>query len=110
MAAAQAAADQGVRVYTVGVGSAAGTTLDVDGFKVHTQLDAATLEQIAETTGGAYYAAEDAAGLARVYDDLDSRLVVRPEMIEVTSLFAGTSVLILALGGVCSLAWLGRLP
>ena len=30
----------GVRIYTVGIGSAAGTTLDVNGFKVHTQLDA----------------------------------------------------------------------
>ncbi|HEY8631810.1 MAG TPA: VWA domain-containing protein, partial [Candidatus Limnocylindrales bacterium] len=51
-AAAQAAADQGVRIYTVGIGSAAGTTLDVDGFKVHTQLDAATLQHISDVTGG----------------------------------------------------------
>ncbi|HEX7472847.1 MAG TPA: VWA domain-containing protein [Candidatus Limnocylindrales bacterium] len=110
LAAAQAAADQGVRIYTVGIGSAAGTTLTINGFKVHTQLDATTLQRISDITGGAYYAAEDEQGLAKVYDDLDTRLVVKPQMIEVTALFAGASVLLLVVGGVCSLAWLGRLP
>ena len=109
-AAAQAAADQGVRIYTVGIGSAAGTTLDVDGFKVHTQLDAATLQHISEVTGGTYYAAADEQDLHKVYDELDTRLVVKPQMIEVTSLFAGASVLLLVVGGVFSLLWLGRLP
>ena len=108
--AAQAAADQGIRIYTVGIGSPAGATIDIDGFKVHTQLDAATLQSIADTTGGAYYAAEDDQGLATVYDDLDARLVVKPQAIEITALFAGASVLLLAVGGVLSLVWLGRLP
>ena len=109
-AAAQIAADAGVRIYTVGIGSAAGTTLDVNGFKVHTQLDATTLQQISDTTGGAYFAAEDDAGLAKVYDEVDTKLVVKPQQIEVTALFAGASALLLALGGLTSLAWLGRLP
>jgi len=109
-AAAQAAADQGVRIYTVGIGSAAGTTLDVDGFKVHTQLDAATLQHISDVTGGTYYAAADEQDLHKVYDELDTRLVVKPQTIEVTSLFAGASVLLLVVGGVFSLLWLGRLP
>jgi Ca-activated chloride channel family protein len=108
--AAQAAADAGVRVYTVGIGSAAGTTLDVDGFKVHTQLDATTLQQISDMTGGSYFAAEDEDGLAKVYDEVDTKLVVKPQQIEVTALFAGASALLLALGGLTSLAWLGRLP
>jgi Ca-activated chloride channel family protein len=110
VAAAQAAADRGVRIDTVGIASAAGTTLDINGFKVHTQLDAATLQRIADVTGGTYYAAEDGADLHKVYDDLATRLVVRPQMIEVTGLFAGASILFLALGGITSLAWLGRLP
>ena len=109
-AAAQAAADQGVRIYTVGIGSAAGTTLDVDGFKVHTQLDAATLQHISDVTGGTYYAAADEQDLHKVYDELDTRLVVKPQTIEVTSLFAGASVRLLVVGGVFSLLWLGRLP
>jgi Ca-activated chloride channel family protein len=109
-AAAQAAASQGVRIYTVGIGSAAGTTLDINGFKVHTQLDEATLRGIADVTGGTYYGATDEQDLHKIYDELDTRLVVKPQMIEITSLFAGASVLLLTLGGVLSLGWLGRLP
>jgi Ca-activated chloride channel homolog len=110
MAAAQTAADRGVRVYTVGIGSAAGATLDIDGFRVHTQLDAPALQRISEVTGGSYYAAEDEQDLQQVYEDLDTRLVVKPQMIEVTALFAGAGVLLLTVGGLCSLAWFGRLP
>ena len=110
LTAAQAAANRGVRIDTVGIGSAAGTTLTIDGFKVHTQLDAATLQQVAQVTGGSYYAAADAASLSKVYADLGSRLVVKPQMIEVTALFAGGGVALLVLGALSSLAWLGRLP
>ena len=99
-----------MRVYTVGIGSTAGTTLDINGFRVHTQLDASTLQRISDITGGTYYAAEDEQGLQKVYEDLDTRLIVKPQMIEVTALFAGASALLLALGGLFSLAWLGRLP
>ena len=57
--AAGAAADRGVRIYTVGIGSAAGTTLEVEGFKVHSQLDESMLRQISERTDGTYYGADN---------------------------------------------------
>ena len=110
LTAAQAAADRGVRIDTVGIGSPAGTTLTIDGFKVHTQLDEATLQQVSQLTDGSYFAATDAASLSKVYADLGSRLVVKPQMIEVTALFAGGGVALLVLGALSSLAWLGRLP
>jgi len=110
MEAAQAAADRGVRIFTVGVGSEAGTTLDLDGFQVHTQLDAATLRSIADLTGGTYFGADDANTLASVYDHLDTSLVVRPEEIELTAVFAAAGLALLLAGAVTSLAWLGRLP
>jgi Ca-activated chloride channel homolog len=108
--AAKAAADRGVRIDTLGIGTAAGTTLTVGGFKVHTQLDEAALQQVSQVTGGTYFAATDAANLTRVYADLASRLVVKPQTIEVTALFAGGGTLLLVIGGLASLAWLGRLP
>jgi Ca-activated chloride channel family protein len=108
--AAQAAADRGVRIYTVGIGSAAGATLDIGGFKVHSQLDEATLQQIADTTGGTYYSASDAQTLSDIYAGIDTRLTVKPEEMEVTSLFAGVGLLVLMVGGAASLAWMGRLP
>ncbi len=108
--AAQAAADRGIRIFTVGLGSPAGTTVNLDGFQVHTQLNEPLLQQIASVTDGAYYRAEDAQQLRSIYAGLDTRLVVEPEKIEITGLFAGAGVLLLAAGGVASLAWLGRLP
>ena len=108
--AAQAAADRGVRIYTVGIGSPGGSTLDLGGFKVHTQLDDATLRQIARVTGGAYFGAADEQSLRSVYDSMDTQLVVRPEAMEITSIFAGASILILTVGGLLALRWMGRLP
>jgi Ca-activated chloride channel homolog len=109
-AAAQAAADQGVRIYTVGIGSAAGTTVTVEGFQVFTQLDEATLQGISDTTGGTYYAATDAQQLRSVYDNIDTQVVLQPQMTEITSLLAGMSLLLLFAGAMTSLLWLGRLP
>lgn len=108
--AARTAADRGVRIYTVGIGSQAGADLQIEGFKVHTQLDEATLQQIATMTDGAYYHAADAQDLHAIYDGLDPRLSVAPQTIELTAVFAGASVLILMVGGLASLLWLGRVP
>ncbi len=109
LAAAKTAAAQGVRIYTVGLGSPGGATLDLNGFRVHTQLDAAALQQIADLTDGTYFGASSTDDLRAVYDTLDTRLVVAPQSIEVTSLFAGAGVLLLTIGALGSLLWLGRL-
>ncbi len=110
LAAAQMAAARGVRIYTVGIGSAAGTTLRINGFTVHTQLDEATLQQIAQMTGGTYYNAQSAQDLRAIYDKLSPQLVIKPQKTEVTSLFAGAGIVVLMIGGTLSLLWLGRLP
>jgi len=107
---AQAAADRGVRIYTVGIGSPAGTTVHVNGFSLHTQLDENTLKQISEITGGTYYNAQSAQDLINIYDHLDTQLVNKPEKTELTSLFAGTSIIIMLVGGLFSLLWFSRLP
>ena len=107
---AQEAADRGIRIVTIGIGSAAGADLDLDGFKVHTQLDEATLTQIADLTGGSYHAADDPDGVEAIYQDLQPKLVVRTEPLEVTSLFAALGLGLLVAGGALSLAWAGRLP
>jgi Ca-activated chloride channel family protein len=110
LAAVQAAIDRGVRIHTVGIGSAAGTTLEVNGFMVHTQLDEVMLQRISELTGGTYYNAENEQDLRAVYEDLDPQLVIKPEKMEVTSIFAGASILVLLIGGAFSLVWFSRLP
>jgi Ca-activated chloride channel homolog len=110
LAAAQAAADRGVRIFTVGIGSAAGIPLQVNGFNVFTRLDEPTLQGIAQITDGAYYNAVNQEDLRAVYENLDLQLVIKPEEMEVTSLFAGVGVLALLIGGICSLLWFSRLP
>ena len=110
LAAAQTAADRGVRIYTVGIGSAAGATLHIEGFTIHTQLDEAMLRQISQFTDGAYYNAENEQDLRTIYENLDPQLVIKPEKMEVTSIFAGVSLLVLLIGGAFSLLWFSRLP
>lgn len=110
LAGAQVAARLGVRVHTVGVGSARGAVLDVEGLRVHTQLDEATLRAIADLTRGTYENAGSAEELQHVYDTLDTRLAIRSEAMEVTALVAAAGLLLLLVGGVAGLAWLGRLP
>jgi Ca-activated chloride channel family protein len=110
LAAAQLAAERGVRIYTVGIGSAAGTTLHVNGFTVHTALDEAMLQHIAQLTEGAYYNAESQQDLRAIYENLGLQLVIKPEDTEITALFAGAGMLILLIGGMCSMLWLGRMP
>ena len=110
LAAAQTSSDRGMRIYTVGIGSPAGTTLHINGFTVHTQLNEAILRQISQITGGAYFNAESAQDLRAIYDNLDTQLVIKPEKTEVTSVFAGASILVLLIGGLFSLLWFSRLP
>jgi Ca-activated chloride channel family protein len=61
--AAEIARDQGVRIFTIAMGDpeAAGEQA----------LDEATLQQVAATTGGGYYHADDRAELEQVYAELD---------------------------------------
>jgi len=109
-AAADLAADLGVRVYAVGIGSAAGTNIVVEGFTVHTSLDEQMLQYIASTTGGAYYNAGDEDQLRKIYNDLKPKLSIKPEDMELTSIFAGLGMITFLFGGMLSLFWFGHVP
>ncbi len=108
--AALTAADRGVRIHTVGIGSPEGIILEVEGFTVHTRLDEPMLQQIADITDGTYYNAVNEEELRSIYENLDPELVIEPEAMEVTSLFAGASILLLLIGGTSSLLWFSRFP
>ena len=108
--AAQAASDRGVRIYSIGIGTAAGADLSIDGFMVHTQLDEGMLQQISQISSGTYYNAQSEQELDKIYNNIRPQLVVKPEKMEVTSLFACASILVLLIGGVFSLGWFNRLP
>jgi len=108
--AAELAADLGVRVYTVGIGTPAGATIEVEGMTVHTSLDEAMLQFIAFETGGIYYNAGNEEELDRIYSDLEPKLSVKPEEMEMTSIFAGLGMIVFLIGGMLSLLWFGHVP
>jgi Ca-activated chloride channel family protein len=94
--AARAARAQGVRVYTVSLGTGAGT-------------DPATLRRMAEVSRGEFFTAADAAGLKNVYEHLGSQLSITNEKRQVTAWFVGGGLLALFAAGSLSLRWFGRL-
>lgn len=106
--AADLAADLGVRIYTIGIGSVNGAILDIEGFTVHSQLNEPMLQEISGITGGEYYNAGNEEELRRIYNDLEPKLTIRPEEIEMTSIFAGIAILVFLVGGALSLLWFGR--
>jgi Ca-activated chloride channel family protein len=106
---AQTAISQGVRIFTVGVGSTTGTALEIEGFNVFTQLNEEALNEIALLTEGEYFKAENEEELGRVYDELKTQFVVKPEKMEITSILAGISILVLLIGSALSLLWFGRI-
>lgn len=107
---AQAAIDRGVRVHTVGLGTAEGATIEVDGFSLFTQLNEPVLQEIALLTEGTYFAVEETDDVAAVYEELETEFVVDSREVEVTSALGGVGALLLLAGGALSLSWFGRVP
>jgi Ca-activated chloride channel family protein len=109
LAAAALAADAGVHVDTVGVGTVTGTTIEVDGYQLSTALDEDLLTQIAQTTTGSYHQAGDAKALNEIYRSLDLRITAKPELVELTGAAIAVAVLLLTIGGVLMISWFGRI-
>ena len=109
-AVVQLAANAGVRITTVGVGSPEGTVVELDGFNIATALDEDLLRGIADATGGTYLQATTEADLTEIYDTIDLELTVRGESVEITALFAAAGALLLVVSGLASMRWMGRMP
>jgi Ca-activated chloride channel family protein len=100
----------GVPVYTVALGTAAGRVTTPDGEILPVPPDPETLREVAQTSGGRSFAAEDAGALDEVYERLGSQIGTREEKREITAGFAAAGLLALAGAFVTSLRWRGRLP
>jgi Ca-activated chloride channel homolog len=107
--AAQAAADHGVRIYTVGIGTVDGDTIGFEGWSMRVRLDEDTLKAIANKTQADYFYAGSAADLLKVYDTLSSRLVVEKKETEVSALFAMAAAAFALLSAGLSLLWFNRI-
>ncbi len=131
--AAQQAVDRGVRVYTIGFGTAAGAELDAvcrqqfigrepagaggfgfggggfggggfgGGFR--RGIDEDTLKAVASLTGGEYYPAESASELEQVFRDLPTTTITKSEPVEVSAGFVGLGALLAAMALLLGRAW-----
>jgi Ca-activated chloride channel homolog len=131
--AAQQAADRGVRVYTIGFGTANGGAFGAEcaqqflgrepgagafggggfggpgggggpsGFR--RGIDERTLQQVAALTGGSYYPAESAGELEQVFLGLPTNLITKHEVVEVSAGFVGLGGLLTALAFLLGKAW-----
>ena len=106
--AAAVAQRAGVHVDTVGVGTAAGTTVDVDGYHLFTALDEATLKSISEATGGAYHPASDASQLNGIASSINLRLTVTNQPLPLAGAFIALALALLVAGAVLTVARTGR--
>ena len=109
LAAAKMAADRGVRIYVVGLGTPSGEAATADGMPIYMQLDEPTLREVARMTGGEYHHAGTAEKLRDVYGTLGSQLEVLTRETELSGLFALGSALLAFTAAALSLLWFGRL-
>jgi Ca-activated chloride channel family protein len=108
-AAIKAAAERGVRVYTVGIGTTKGETIGFEGWSMRVKLDEEALKQIANATRGQYFQASSAADLKAVYESLTSRLTLEKKEIEVGAMFAAAAALLAVFAAGLSLLWFNRI-
>jgi Ca-activated chloride channel family protein len=124
--AAKEASDRGIRVYTIGYGTANGGGFPFDpqfqggggffgggggggffpfGGGFRRGIDETTLKQIAAMTGGQYYSASSAGELENVFRSLPTYLITKHEVTEISVLFAAIGALMAALAVALSLLW-----
>jgi Ca-activated chloride channel homolog len=107
--AAKMAAERGVRVYTVGVGTPEGKIIGFEGWSMRVRLDEETLKSIASITHGEYFYAGNAVDLNKVYQTLNAKLVLERKKTEITALLAGLAALFAVVSAGLSLAWFHRI-
>jgi Ca-activated chloride channel family protein len=106
--AAAAATERHVPVTTIAFGTDAGT-VDVQGRSIPVPADDATMQALAEQTGGRSFTAETAGELQQVYADIGSRVGYTVEQHEVGMTFVAMGLVLLLAAVAGALVWTGRL-
>ncbi|MAS34363.1 MAG: hypothetical protein CL610_10170 [Anaerolineaceae bacterium] len=128
LAAAQQAVDRGVRVYTIGFGTAYGGEFvecgprfrgnepfgggssfgggpGGGGGRFRRGIDEVTLQQIADMTGGMYYSAESGSELQSVFQSLPTNIIFNHEVTEISVLFTAIGLALAMIGITLSMLW-----
>ena len=123
LSAAQQAMERGVRIYPISYGTknsplihcgnslgddlsgGPGSESQSEGGGSGAGPDEATLQQIAEMTGGKFYSATSAAELQMVFENLGDYIVMTNQMMEVSVVFAAVAALMTLAALVLSSLW-----
>jgi Ca-activated chloride channel family protein len=105
---ARLAAERGVRVFTVGVGTENGQILTGDGWSMRVRLDEDALKAVADLTRAEYFYAGTAMDLKKVYQTLRSKIVMEKKETEITALFSAIAAAVVLLSAGLSLVWFHR--
>ena len=105
---ARFAAERGVRVFTVGVGTEHGQILTGEGWSMRVQLDEDSLQKVADLTRAEYFYAGNAMDLKKVYESLRTRLVMEERETEIGALFSAMAAAAVLLSATLSLLWFSR--
>ena len=109
---AQRAEKANISIYTVALGTASGSLPNPDPFgpPVAVPPDPQLMQQIARTSHGRSFTAQDAGGLLSIYKGLGTQLGSKSQQTDITVAFAAAALALLLVAGVGSLRWSGRLP
>jgi Ca-activated chloride channel family protein len=107
--AAKLAAERGVRVFTVGIGTPEGEIMGFDGWRMRVRLDEETLKKIANLTQGQYFFAGNAAELNQIYRSLNSRFILEKKETEITALVSAIAAALAIVAALLSLFWFNRI-
>jgi len=106
---AELAANHGVKIHTVGVGTTEGSVIQSQGMSMRVRLDETNLKKIANGTLGEYYLATKPADLKKIYDSLGLTIrFERQHLTEITAPVMGLGLLLIALGCGISFTRFGR--
>jgi len=112
--AAEAAAEQGIPIFAIALGTENGvaTVTDNQGRQrtLRVPPDEETLQEIAAITDGKFFSAPSADDLKSIYEDLGSRIGYDTETTEITVGFAAAAAVLVMLAGGLSLLWFNRFP
>src|SRR5918911_199443 len=96
-------------LFPVGVGTPEGKIVGFDGWSMHVRLDEDTLRAIADLTRGEYFYAGNALDLKKIYQSMNSRLVMETKKTEIGAFFSAAAAALVLLAGILSLAWFNRI-
>jgi Ca-activated chloride channel family protein len=107
--AARIAAERGVRVFTVGIGTTKGEILGSEGWSMRVRLDEEALKNIAQVTRGEYFFADNAVDLKKIYESLNARISLETKQTEITALLAAAAAALSLVSGFLSVLWFNRI-